>query len=109
MTAMIALLLSLVLAQTDAPRFVVDTVDGPLTAGPLTSLADDFSLTVNNEKVPGKSVVAVRHASLPLPPYPDRNFLWLNNGDRLRLDAGTGCRLNEGRLFFRPAAPLEAK
>jgi hypothetical protein len=94
------------------PDFTVDTVEGPLPAGPLTSLTDDFSLVLGGPKpakVAGKDLVGLRHTSLPLPAQVRNNFLLLTNGDRLPLDVKSLPRLDRDRLYCVPAAPLRTR
>jgi hypothetical protein len=98
-------------ASAQTPTFIVHTVDGPNAAAALVRVAGDFSVQIAGEKsrtIPGKDVVAIRHASKPLPRSLSQNVILLTNGDRIAIDVAAEWRLHEDRLHFRPAGSLQS-
>jgi len=92
--------------------FIIHTVDGPLSPAPLGQLAGDLSLSTTGyapKNVPAGGVVAIRHATQPLPGFLNQNVLVLTNGDRIPIDLKGPWKLEQDRLYFRPAAPLRSR
>jgi hypothetical protein len=60
------------------------------------------------KQIAGKDLVAIRQATGSLPRFLSQNVLLLNNGDRVPVDVRKGWRLDQDRLYFRPAPPLQS-
>ena len=91
------------------PQFVLHTIDGPLPAAPLSTLADDWSVTLGAKAsriFSAKEWYSLARPSVALPPYPVKNHVLLTSGDRIALEPGVPFRLAEDRIFFRPHAEL---
>src|SRR5262245_54118553 len=59
-----------------APRFIVHTIDGPLTSAPLERLGEDWSIGLGGavpRSLAGNEWVSLRRDGLLLPPFPTRN------------------------------------
>jgi hypothetical protein len=106
------LLATIATAQVpSAPTFIVHTVDGPLRPAPLAELAEDFALRTGGDKpkvLAAGVVVAIRHATAPLPSFLNQNVLVLTNGDRIPIVRDGPWKLEQDRLHFRPANPLHS-
>ena len=111
-SATLLLFASFASAQGPTPaRFIVHTVDGPLSPAPLLHIANDLTVQIAGSQpkvIPGKELVALRQAAAPLPRFLSQNVLLLTNGDRVPVDVKAGWRLQEDRLYFRPGEPLRS-
>jgi hypothetical protein len=92
------------------PTFVVHTIDGPVPAGTLEKLDEDWSIQLGGKTpraLAGTDWVSLRREGARLPPFPTKNCVLLTTGDRIRVEAGALFRLEEERLFVRPEKGTE--
>jgi hypothetical protein len=105
---LLCILPTLVRAQS-SPRFVVETVSATSPRIALQALGVDGKVRAKSEDTPEREwagVVALRRPEIKLPALLTRNFVCLNNGDRLPLDADASAQLDGSKLKVWPAASL---
>ena len=95
--------------KEDGPHFRVVTVAGPIT-GATVSGVDKFRLDVKSDRprsLDAEEWIELRRDDLPLPAMPAAPFVILSGGDRLPIARPAEIRLDDERLRFAPAAPIE--
>jgi len=89
-------------------RWSVESNKQTFADATLESMAANGSLRIRTDAEPNAitRVVELRQMSATLPPILTRNFVCLNNGDRIPLDAEAPALLENSRLFVWPATSL---
>lgn len=95
--------------EEKAPLFSIHTAEGKDIAGPLGTIADDWSLRLSSANpilLSGKDWLSLRQPAELLPALPRSAQVVISGGDRLPIQVEAGVQVREGHLVCQPDAAL---
>jgi NPCBM/NEW2 domain len=97
--------------EETAPRFIVHTKDGPLAPAALRKFGAGWALERDGapEVFAASSWMSMQQQGRARPAPVTAPLVLLGNGDRLPIKRGRPVSLQDGRLLFTPAEPVESR